>query len=392
MGENDVEQPVLLEGERIGIQTAEGPCSAGCKECYERPALTGVLERLLEKGFPMDYLGDYINWDPKIPGILSDFALKDPLLAALFKTGPQDFLQYFRLCTQIGIRNLFLIGSEPTEHENFDEILGLAESNGVKLMVYTGGGNLDKLQHAAVDHVVLHVNYGKGVKNGVCTPEFMKEVNDLLVRGITIDCRVNFSSAKMREKSFIFSFYEGIMPEFRQNILLKYSFNAKAPLSFNHMTPEGMKAVALDLITFIDEFSAHFPQVPLFAERPIFPCAFPDGVWGQYSQIGGFRAKCDMEYTLYKDGLGLCPPARRVVPRIPVETPDQLRAAIATLRKQLLDVKFGTPSFPECEECRQRVLQVCQGGCACYKEETGGCSETMKDGHAELSDCSPNTD
>ncbi|MFA6992035.1 MAG: hypothetical protein WC269_01995 [Candidatus Gracilibacteria bacterium] len=378
MGENDIEQPVLLEGERIGIQTAEGPCSAGCKECYERPAMTDVLARLLANGLSMDYLWDYINWDPKIPGVLCDFALKDPLLAALLKTGPQDFLQYFRLCTQIGIKNLFLIGSEPTAHENFDEVLDLAESSGVKLMVYTGGGNLDKLQHTAVDHVVLHVNYGEGVKDGVCTPEFLKKVNDLLARGVKIDCRVNFSSAKMREKSLIHSFYEGIRPEFRQNVLLKYSFNAKALSSVNHITPDGMRAVASDLISFIDDFLIHFPEVSLFAERPIFPCAFPDDVWEQYAQIGGFRAKCDMEYTFYQDGLGLCPPARRVVPRIPVATPDELRAAIATLRGQVREVKFETSSFPECEECRQRVLEVCQGGCSCYKEEPRGCSQIMQ--------------
>jgi len=379
MGENDIEQPVLLEGERAGIQIAEGHCSAGCKECYERGARVGILEELMERGVNLR-VQDYVNMDPEVPDVLNDFAFTDPYLQLVLKTNPRDFLRYFQLCAKVGIRNLFLLGSEPTEHVNFEEILDLANQAGVKLMVYTSGKNLDKLQHTAVDHVVLHVNYGEGVKDGACTPEFLKKVDDLLARGVKIDCRVNFSSAKMREKSLISSFYEGIRPEFRQNVLLKYSFNAKAPFSIDHMTPDRMREVSFDLISFIDEFRVHFPEVSLFAERPIFPCAFPDDVWEKYAKVGGFRPICSMEYTFYQQGgLGLCPPARRVIPRIPVETPDQLREAISKLREQVHEVKFGIPSFPECEECRHRILEVCQGGCSCYKEEPRGCSQIMQD-------------
>ena len=67
--------------------------------------------------------------------------------------------EYFHLLKKVGIKRAFLIGSEPTDHSNFKDILDKALELEIDLLVYTSGIALHKLEHSSVKYIVLHLDY-----------------------------------------------------------------------------------------------------------------------------------------------------------------------------------------------------------------------------------------
>jgi hypothetical protein len=172
----------------------------------------------------------------------------------------------------------------------------------------------------------------------------------------------------MKEKDLIFNFYDRLEPRFRPQVLLKYSFNVKVKGNslLPHLTPKNLKQRIPALLQFIDEFCSRYPGASMSTERPIFPCAFSVKVWNEYAERGGFRSRCQQEFTVYQDGIAFCPPSRDIEERTPITSADGLRKRIALLRERF-SVVCRRPSFTKCRSCGNRTDDSCQGGCGGYK-------------------------
>lgn len=300
--------------------------------------------------------------------------LNNAQLASLMKsTGfemkAEEIANYLDLLKEAGVDRAFLVGSEPTEHSDFETILDSALNRGMKLLIYTSGASLDKLKHPAVSTIVLHLDENKFGKGKMSLDARMAQVNELLDLGKEIHLRVNFSSPEMTEKVLVFNFYEKLKPRHKSNVLLKYSFTTKVSGSpeISYFTPESLKAVAPKIIGFVDEFKGKLPATPVYSERPLFRCAFSDEEWKRYTKKGGFTAKCEMEFVVYQNaGLAFCPPARGLATGKKIETAQELVERVMDLKKKFDEVS-SKPSFKVCVNCKRRINLTCQGGCGGYK-------------------------
>ena len=330
---------MLKKGETIGFQIKEGPCSAGCDYCYERPTALAILKKA---GQDLKHLNN------------REIAKK--MVDLGFEFSLDEFKHYFTIFQETGINETFIIGSEPTDVSEYDKVLNLAEEHGLKLTIYTSGKRLDKLTHSVINHIILHVESSP-------TEEYMNKIHDLMNHGKTIDLRINFADKSMKEKDIILSFYSKLKDY--KKIILKYSFSTRVNNSKSaHFTPDNFPH--RELINFIDELQAKFPEINVKAERSLFRCNFSDEEWKLYSVKGGFRSKCTMDFTVYpKTGLSYCPPARDLIKPSKIENTAQLQQKLNELRKQFYKKKFS-PSFKICEDCEFRTKEICQGGCGGY--------------------------
>ena len=368
---------VLHPGEAIVFQIQEGPCAAGCTYCYEEPVARKIIDGVVALG------------RLKPPG--SDLNVAQ-LAAYMTKNADElgtvmplaEIAHYFDLLKAAGINHARLIGSEPTMHPQFEEILDAAHELGINLLVYTSGLKMEPLYHSAIAELNLHLDYERNAKvvsrSGLTaqfergelpTPKEMAHVNLLIERGKRVNLRVNFSDESLWEAGLIFSFYNRLDPRYLSITPLKYSFSTRvAGTDVAYFEPESMRRAALRIVGFVDAFKARFPDVPMQTDRPIFPCSFEPAVWKTYVEKGGFVARCAMEYTVYhKDGLALCPPSRALEVGEQIEDSKQLVRRIEQLRAKA-EGHFGTPSFPQCEPCQHRLDMTCQGGCGGYKVST----------------------
>ena len=197
----------------------------------------------------------------------------------------------------------------------------------------------------------------------------MLKINLLAEQGKEFHLRVNFAEQNFMEQELIFSFYEQLAPEHRAKTLLKYSLSTKVsdqPHSA-YFTPESLRAAVPAITGFVDRFREKFPEVPMYAERPLFPCSFEPKIWQRYQQKGGFVSRCSMEYTFYPNsGLALCPPSRKLESGQQITTAIQLVDRIKELRT-IAENNFRVPSFDVCVPCEYRLNLTCQGGCGGYK-------------------------
>jgi hypothetical protein len=332
---------ILKEGEGIGFQIMEGPCSAGCEYCYERPIALNLLKKKSDK--------EYSNLDNR--------ELAEVMKQTGFHFTLKGVEHYFQLFNEVGIEEAFLLGSEPTDHPDYDRIMESAEKYNIKITLYTSGKNIDKLKHSQINHIILHL----GCEN--MGESFVEKINELHQNKI-IDLRINFSDLK-KEKNAIFSFYEKLI---NKNVLLKYSFTSKVKgIDINYVTPDNFDKKSL--MEFVNEFKLKFPDVHLKAERSLFRCNFTDEEWDIYTKKGGFRSKCNMDFSIYPNkGLSLCPPARNLDSGRIVKNKEEFLQGLNNLRTKFEEIKYS-PSFEICASCEFRVNHECQGGCGGYKEK-----------------------
>ncbi len=352
--------PLLSGDEWIGFQLSEGPCKVGCDYCYERPAALKLLNQAAKEGKLA--APDFSINNAK----LADFISKNRAKLGL-ELSIEEIRHYFDLFNSVGLDRAFLVGSEPTKHPQFETVLDLAKEKKIRLLVYTSGTDLATLNHPAVEFIVLHLNHG------FPSDDFMKEIGSLLGKGKKIHFRVNFSASDLRERFLIDSFYSRIAPQYLSSTPLKYSFTTPVSLESGlpYCTPAVLKKTAPQFLSFVEEFKGQYPTVPLYSERPLFPCSFSREEWESYKEKGGFVSKCEMEFVIYpKTGLALCPPSRNLVPGKRIETAEQLVTQITELRKKFRELS-QQPSFDACKTCARRIDQSCQGGCGGYKEKLG---------------------
>lgn len=305
----------LLSKEKVLFQIKEGMCSRRCKYCYE------MLKEKAE--MPLDVIEKYFK-----------------ILSA-------------------ETREAELIGSEPTEYSQWNQLIALAEKYRIKLRVYTSGLHLKRLKDEAVSTLILHL---------VAEPSetFMEEINNILGLGKFIYLRVNFDDNNLSEKESVFSFLRSVKDEYKKQISIKYSFTAKTEFEGKYFDLQRVKEVKTSLFEFCAEIKKHFPQVSLFSERPLFKCCFSEKELEQHADAG-IVFSCDMEYTVYKDGMiALCPPVEKLVRKRKVQDAQSFRRAIREIRKDMHKL-FEKPSFPDCYRCKSLKDHSCQGGCFSYK-------------------------
>jgi hypothetical protein len=364
--------PLLMNDEWILLQIKEGPCSAGCDYCYENAHIRTVLQAAQH-----DNLVPQAQVDQMSTRQLAAFTEQQRDVVPIEMT-VLEAERIFRLLKASDIDRAGLIGSEPSSHKYFSQILDAAESIGIQLLVYTAGLAPRKLVHPAIAWVVLHLDYGRldpaetaqRVAAGTLpTAAYMRDILDLLSRGKEIHLRVNFSSMELRESNVVTSFFRQIPEKWHASTRLKYSFNTRVAndSTIHYETPETLRQGSKTLIRFVDHFHRLFPHVRLISERPLFPCSFDAGTWTRYESLGGFTSSCDMEFTFYPGaGMALCPPSRNLVSPTKVDDPGTLASQLLSLRSYLENA-YRRPSFDVCEPCARRADLSCQGGCLGYK-------------------------
>jgi len=184
--------PVLLKKEGIGFQIKEGPCTAGCEYCYERPVVLKLLEKAKKEGKikSLDY--SMSNFD------LATFIQKNnEKLNLEMSLGQID--KYLAILKKAKIKRAFLIGSEPCLHSNFLGILDTALKHKINIAVYTSGMLLKKLEHKAVKEIILHLSR-------VPSERYMENIKELIRSGKEIELRINFATGSMTERVIILRF------------------------------------------------------------------------------------------------------------------------------------------------------------------------------------------
>ena len=124
--------------------------------------------------------------------------------------------------------------------------------------------------------------------------------------------------------------------------------------------------MANNIIDFIKEFKIKYPNTKMLAERAIFPCAFTKEQLKKYSKLGGLRSKCGMEFTIYNNGIALCPPARDLIKYRKFNSVLEFLKIEKQIRKEMNKIILK-PSFDCCKNCNLRENLSCNGGCLGYK-------------------------
>jgi hypothetical protein len=353
---------LLEEKEWILLQINEGPCSQGCKFCYEKPF---TIKKILEaENDPASIYEKKQFLEEMSTQTLYDYVMcKKDLLGLSMPL--EEINKYFRIIKQAGIHRAGLTGSQPTEHENFKQILDMANVHRLNLRIYTVDKYINRLNHPSIKNIILHVDPKRKIFDKI----YMEKVNRLIALGKKIDLRVNFENHNIEKKSIIYNFYNALPTKSIEKVLLKYSFTVKVPGTHNifYATPQSLKRHSETLLKFIDEFSEKFPSANMYAERPLFPCSFDKNIWDKYKTKGGFTTKCDSEFTIYTGGiLNFCPPARTLGDSCIINSANDFKKRILEL-KHKRDQVVKIPSFEECKECHLEKETLCHGGCLQYK-------------------------
>lgn len=362
----------LHNDEWILFQIKEGPCNAGCDYCYENAHIRKVIEDAQAKGeveaAPVQQMKTLEL--AKFTGKHGDVLKAEMSL--------DEISSYFELLRSAGITRAALIGSEPTSHSHFKEILDFAHENNLSLLIYTAGMAPEVLEHPAVSRIVLHLDYGRLGADEVRrrmeaktlpADAYMQKISRLIELGKFIDLRINFSDARLNEISVINNFFEKLPVAQHVHTQVKYSFSTRVAgePDLHYFDPATLRVAVPIFLKFIDSFKERFPGVALFSERPLFPCSFDSEVWDRYETKGGLVSSCDMEFTFYPSaGLALCPPSRALAAPETISTVSQLREKISQLRN-FVRTLYRQPSFEECGPCPKREDLSCQGGCLGYK-------------------------
>lgn len=307
----------LKSNEKILFQIKEGMCSRGCQYCYEKLKAKGEMAfEILEHGFKM--------------------------------------------LNSLGINEAELIGSEPTEYSLWDDLIKCAKKYDIGLTVYTSGLHFDRLSNEQIKKVILHIMF---MPDGL----FMENIKKLLDRGQFIYLRINFDANKLTEKEIIFSFLEQLPKQYFKQVSLKYSFTAKTEIeNINFTELDNFKNIKSDFLNFCQELHDRFPEVTMYSERPLFKCCFTTEEIKKYF-YAGFDYRCNMEYTIYKDGrIGLCPPVENLIPKQIIDNQTMLVMGVERLRNYM-EKLVKKPSFGSCANCKFLSDSSCQGGCFSYK-------------------------
>src|SRR5580704_530804 len=214
-------------------------------------------------------------------------------IASEMSVGEVDTI--FGLLKDSGITRAGLIGSEPSSHERFVDILNSALAHGVDLLVYTAGLAPKKMRHDAIKFVVLHLDYGRldaeetarRLELGTLpSADYMKDILALLRMRKEIHLRVNFSSPNLGEAKLVHNFFAQVPSELRALTRLKYSFNTRVSgdSSVPYETPESLRNSSGLLQQFVDDFASEFPETSMVSERPLFQCSFDGATWSKYAE------------------------------------------------------------------------------------------------------------
>jgi pyruvate-formate lyase-activating enzyme len=362
----------LHNDEWILFQIKEGPCSAGCDYCYENGHIRRVIEAAQARG---EVEAAPVHQMTTLQLAKFTEGHKEELAAEM---SLDEITRHFELLNSAGIRRAALIGSEPTSHSQYDQILGAANENDISLLVYTAGMSPEKLEHPTISRIVLHLDYGRlgeeiiarRIKDKTLPADgYMRKISRLLELGKFIDLRINFADPNLSETAIAVNFFEKLEEKFHASTQLKYSFSTRVSgePDLKYFDPDTLRTCVPLFVKFIDEFKSQFPNVAMFSERPLFPCSFEDDIWQRYSVKGGLVSSCDMEFTFYPNsGLALCPPSRSLVNPEVVANETKLKERISQLRSFVRDL-YRQASFNQCVHCPKREDLSCQGGCLGYK-------------------------
>ncbi|MCX5783229.1 MAG: radical SAM protein, partial [Elusimicrobia bacterium] len=334
----------LKNDEWLSLQIKDGPCSAACAYCYGIPEL-------------------------KEEAVKFGLRNQETSVAELLKIVPENKLEMsldvvkklLGYIKELGVKHVNLIGSEPTEHTQFGDILNTFVSFGISAAVYTNGRHLDKLLHPAIGRIILHITQ-------MPDDSYMEIVKRLIKQGTQIDIRVNFSEKSLPEKRIIEVFLSKLSAAELSNILIKYSITSSVPkqgikgFDLNSFK-EGIKTA---LLNWLKDTHKKYPQTMFFSERVLFRCCFTDKELEDYS-FANIVFKCSMEFTIYRDRrMKLCSPGISAISGYPISSPEDILSSVEKVRLES-EKYFLKPSFEECKPCPHRISLECYGGCIGYK-------------------------
>lgn len=334
---------LFFEDEWLLLQIKDGSCSAGCKYCYAK----------------YEAIKEYNKFGIETHGKTANRLMKEnaPTLLEMSLGTIKELITYI---SDAGIKKIAIIGSEPTEHSQFLEILDLLNTYNIHIAIYTNGRHLEKLKHPVVSQIILHLSHRPSI-------EYMEEVKDLIKRGKKIDLRINFSDSSLSERNFINAFLSDLTLKERESILIKYSVTSRVFTdNIEGFDINELRTVKPKLLSYFEQLHKKYPEVILFCERCLFKCCFSEKELEKYS-YANIVFKCSMEFIIYRDKkLKFCSPGRYLFYGYSINSAKDILESLTKLRGKMSEL-FSLPSFPECERCNYRLKKECYGGCISYK-------------------------
>jgi organic radical activating enzyme len=342
--QGDDQSQILVDDEWLLLQIKDGSCSAGCQYCYAK------YETVHEFG----KLG--VNIDGKTASKL--MKENSPTMLEMPLETIKELVTYI---SNAGIKKIAIIGSEPTEHSQFQNILDLLSAYNINLAIYTNGRYLERLHHPIISQIILHLSH-------IPTKKYMEEVKLLIKSGKKIDLRVNFSDRFLSEKNNINAFLSYLTAQEKKTILIKYSITSRVLTEkIDGFGIDDLKFIKKDLFSYFEQLHEIHPEVTLFCERSLFKCCFTDNELEKYS-YANIVFKCSMEFIIYRDRkLKFCSPGRYLFEGYLINSAEDILKSLPKVRQKKEEL-FSLSSFPECKKCKHRIELECYGGCISYKD------------------------
>jgi len=335
----------LINDEWLLLQIKDGSCSAGCRYCY------AVYEALHEY--------EILGIETKKKNFQALMKENSPTILEMSLDTIKDLMSYIN---DAGIFKIAIIGSEPTEHSQFQEILNVLYDRNTSVAIYTNGRHLEKLKHAAIAQIILHLSHFP-------TKAYMKNIQDLIGSGKKIDLRINFSDELFSEQKIIDAFLSQLSPSERSSILIKYSVTSRAATDgVEGFDIPKLLAAKSTMLKCIEEVHKKYKEVIFYCERTLFKCCFTKKELDEHD-YANITFKCSMEYIIYRDGkMKFCSPGRYLFDGYSINSANDIIESIPKLRENMKEL-FSLPSFPECKDCINRKTLECYGGCISYKSQ-----------------------
>lgn len=260
-----------------------------------------------------------------------------------------------------GIREVTLLGGEPTQHSELSKLLDIAHAQGLTARVCTNGFYSESVgsmlaTHPAIRSMLVHYEKTyhemKGYRAGI-----ERNLAQLVEAGVPeVFLRYNFH----------LDFQPGDVLELAKKFRLAIAYSLSSPAKglteyFRH---GDLRVGGEKLLEFAQQAETQGTKLILARALPL--CMFTQEQRKKFAKVLDLQGTCTAmrDVTVNSDlSLQLCSVMKNCRTE-PVTSAADLKAKLEELRRREAEVR-KVPSFEACRECD--LTEKCQGGCLSYK-------------------------
>lgn len=281
----------------------------------------------------------------------------------------EDFDKFLGWLKTLNVKDVVLIGGEPTLHPRLGDFLNILEKHKLRCRVFTNGfSNKRAIEllcgNRYVHEIFFHYDDTYLASNKSKRGRFFENLAYCMQWGKKIFLRYNIN-----ESHFDFKGVIETAKKYRAHI----GYSISAP-SYGHRSYIPIKKCR-DFVPQLRNFviSAKMEKIKLRLARPLPLCLFPESELPFWQEYADLMAVCEPinDVTINPDMTAqLCSVLFSTRDEKPVTSKDELLYAFERLKNIGRELK-ETPSIEECISCKYFAGQ-CQGGCLSYKVYADG--------------------